>query len=191
MLPFGSALAALVDALASVGVPWFVAGSVASVVHGEIRTTQDVDVVADLQPAHVPPLAAALRTTFFVDEILLMEAVQGGGSCNVIHRETGFKVDLFVLRPRPFSRVEMDRRQRIELQPGLSLPVASAEDCILTKLEWFEKGGRVSDRQWRDVLGILKAQRGALDTAYLDRWAQELGLGDLMDQAMREATGGP
>lgn len=187
-LPFGQALAALVAAMEQVGVRWFVGGSVASVVHGEIRTTQDMDVVAEVGPEHVAALVNALRRDFFVDPAFVAEAVRSGSSCNVIHRDSGFKVDLFVLRRREFSRVEMERRQRIEVQAGVSTWVASAEDCVLTKLEWYAKGGGVSDRQWRDILGVLKAQRGALDIAYLERWSAALGVAELLHRAVREAS---
>ena len=186
-LPFGEALAQVVDSLEWLGVPYFVGGSVATVLHGEIRTTHDIDIVVELQPSQVVPLTASLSPHFFVDEQFLREAVVRRSSCNLIHRDTGFKVDLFLLRDRPFSRMEMQRRRALELLPGLALNIASAEDCVLTKLEWFEKGGRVSDRQWRDVLGILKGQRGALDLAYLRHWAGELGIEELLERALREA----
>jgi hypothetical protein len=188
VLPYGAALTALVSALERLGIPWLGGGSVASTVHGEPRTTQGVDIVADLRPEHVAPLVAALHADFFVDTEFLRETVRVGSSCNVIHRTTGFKVDIFVLRRREYSRVEMSRRHHLELQPGLGVWVASAEDSLLSKLEWYEKGGRVSDRQWRDVLGIMKTQRGALDSGYLERWAKELGLTELLHRAQREAV---
>ncbi len=187
MLPFGEALAQIVNGLELVGVPYFLGGSVATVLYGEIRTTQDVDIVVELRLEHVPPLVAALTPTFFVDELFLRDAIAHGSSCNVIHRTTGFKVDLFTRRDRAFSRTEMARRRPVPMLPGLTPQVASAEDCVLTKLEWFAKGGRVSERQWRDILGVLKHQRGVLDTAYLRHWASELAIGDLLDQALRDA----
>ena len=65
--------------------------------------------------------------------------------------------------------------------------LASAEDVILNKIEWHAQGGRVSDRQWNDVLGVMKVQRDSLDLAYLRRWANQLGLSNLLDQALRDA----
>ncbi len=186
-LPFGAALAEAVNGLQQVGVPYFVGGSVASVFYGEIRMTHDVDIVVELRREHVAPLVALLSPHFFVDEQFLREAILHRSSCNLIHRTSGFKVDLFLRRDRPFSQMEMQRSRPHELLPGLALNVASAEDCVLTKLEWFEKGGRVSDRQWRDVLGVLKAQRGVLDLDYLRHWARELSIDDLLVRALREA----
>lgn len=129
----------------------------------------------------------------FVDAEHLRQVIEHQSSCNVIHRHTGFKVDLIQRRDREFSRMEMRRRQVLELAPGLLTSIASAEDCVLSKLEWFEKGGRVSERQlserqWRDVLGVLKAQRGLLDMAYLRQWATELQVGELLERAVREAS---
>ena len=190
-LPFGEVLTQIVNGLEQVGAPYFIGGSVATVLYGEIRSTHDVDIVVELQLEHVRPLVAALTPDFFVDELFLRDAVVRGSSCNVIHRASGFKVDLFTRRNRTFSRMEMTRRRPVQMLPGFAPNVASAEDCVLTKLEWFEKGGRVSDRQWRDVLGVLKSQRGAMDLEYLRHWATELSIGLLLERALREAGASP
>lgn len=187
-LPPDDAVATIVACLQRLGIAYFVGGSVASTVHGEIRTTHDIDLVVELHAGLVEPLAACLRADFFVDAEHLRHAIAHSSSCNVIHRQTGFKVDLIQRRDRAFSRMEMERRQPFEIVPGWKAQVASAEDCVLSKLEWFEKGGRVSERQWRDVLGILKAQRGRLDLDYLRHWAKELSVNDLLDHAWRDAA---
>ena len=148
----------------------------------------DVDLVAELEESHVTPFVEALRAAFYVDEEAVADAVRRRSSCNLIHLATAFKVDLFVRRERSFSRSEMERRERVNVG-GLTLPIATAEDSVLTKLEWFEKGGRVSDRQWRDVLGVIKGRGRGLDIAYLERWASDLGVRDLLDRALREAKG--
>ena len=185
-LAFAEPLRQVVDCLDDLAIPFFVVGSVASVVHGEIRTTQDVDIVVELEPRQVAPLVLCLQGAFFVDERAVAEAVTRRSSCNVIHRATAFKVDLFLRRDRDFSREEILRRQRVDVA-GIDLPVATSEDCVLSKLEWFEKGGQVSDRQWRDVLGVLKARGEAIDFDYARRWAGELGLPELLERALREA----
>ncbi len=75
----------------------------------------------------------------------------------------------------------------VATEPERTAYIASAEDTVLTKLEWYRMGGEVSDRQWRDVLGVLKVQGKRLDLAYLRRWATELGIADLLERALAEA----
>lgn len=188
VVPFLEPLRLVSDCLDRLGVSYFVGGSVASTMHGEIRTTQDVDLVVELEELHVRPLVDALSASFYIDHEAVMDAVRRRSSCNLIHLATAFKVDLFVRRERPFSMSEMERRERVDVG-GLSLAIATAEDIVLTKLEWFEKGGRVSDRQWRDVLGVIKGRGRKLDAAYLERWAGDLGVRELLERALREAMG--
>jgi len=100
-----------------------------------------------------------------------------------------FKIDVYIIRQDAFSKEEFKSRKRIvvNLSPEKTAYVATPEDTILSKLEWFRMGGEVSDRQWNDVLGILKVQRGRLDMDYLQRWAGELNLVDLFKRSLEEA----
>ncbi len=176
------------EILESLGVPYLVGGSVASSILGEPRATLDVDFVADLQLAQVQPLVAAMAGEFFVDEMMVREAVERKSSFNVIHLNTLQKADIFVLSDQPLSQIEMQRRQQLVItqEPERSAWFASAEDIILQKL-WYQMGSGVSDRQWRDVLGVLKVQTERLDYAYLRQWADFQGLNHLLARAMYEA----
>ena len=100
-----------------------------------------------------------------------------------------FKVDVFIAKPRAFDRSQLARRQLhlLSEDPERRAYVATAEDIVLSKLEWYRMGGEVSDRQWRDVLGVLKVQGDRLDRDYLRRMATELGVSDLLKQAFGEA----
>lgn len=108
-------------------------------------------------------------------------------SWNIIYLPSATKVDLFILRASPFDRSEFTRRQRVEVRPGQFLFVKSPEDSVLRKLLWYRNGGEVSDRQWRDVVQILRQSRKLLDGTYLDEWATALGVADLLARADGEA----
>lgn len=185
------ALAPVANLLERLGVRYHVGGSVASSSYGAPRATMDVDLVADLRPEHAAPLARELQTEYYVDEDVVRDAIARSRSFNVIHLQTMIKVDVFVPPDRPFDRQEMARARvrTLDLAPGArSFPVKSAEDRVLRKLEWYRAGGEVSERQWGDVLGVLKVQAAALDRAYLDRWAAQLSLADLLERAWGEAS---
>lgn len=110
-------------------------------------------------------------------------------SFNVIHLATHMKVDLFVRGDSPLDAEQMRRRQLSELSPGWGrmVFVTAPEDIVLRKLDWFRRGGRVSDRQWRDVLGVLKVQGERLDREHMRRLAAQADLTDLLVQAVRDA----
>jgi len=176
------------DALEALGVPYFIGGSLASAIHGISRATMDVDIVADLQGEQVEPFIQLLADAFFIDDESLRQAVHEHGSCNFIHRETMFKVDIFIRKTRAFDQSQLDRRERQPLanEPERFAYVASAEDMILAKLEWYRMGGEVSDRQWRDIQNILKVQGDLLDKDYLRKWAGQLGVLDLLERVLAE-----
>ncbi len=189
MLAEPLAVALLVgEVLDDLGVPWLVGGSVASSLHGIPRSTQDVDLVADLLGVHVAAFTAALQDRFYVDAQAVMGAVKRRASCNLIHLDTMTKVDVFVAKADPLSRGEMSRRQYFEIEQGVRLPLASAEDIVLQKLAWFRKGGGVSERQWRDVLGVLRVRANDLDLMYLREAAADEGLTVLLDEALAAAA---
>ena len=181
------ALTPLVDALEQLGIAYYIGGSVSSSLHGMARRTQDVDVIADIGPNQVRLLVQALQRDYYVDEQAWKDAVRRGLPYNVIHLNTMLKVDLIPFKRRAFTREEARRAQAHILEAGTRpVRVASAEDAILTKLEWFEMGERSSARQWNDILGIMKQQGVTLDVPYLAQWADVLGVRDLLDRALVE-----
>lgn len=183
-----SALLAVTGVLEALHIDYLVGGSLASSLHGIPRSTQDADVVVDLRPERVGELVDALQGRFYVDAESAASAVDRSAAFNVIHLETMFKVDLFVLGQDPLAREELARRQRFSVGEGATgVFVASAEDTVLQKLIWYRLGNEISDRQWRDLVGVLQVQGGRLDRAYLERWATELGLEALLREALDEA----
>ena len=171
-------------------VRYLIGGSLASTLHGMVRTTQDSDIVAELRQEHVDAFIRELIIDFYIDEKMIADAIARQASFNIIHRDSFFKVDVFVPQMRPFMAEQMSRAQRqtLSIEPPAEAFVATPEDTLLAKLEWYRIGGEVSERQWRDVLGILKVQGGNLDLDYLHKWAGELKIGDLLERALTEAT---
>ncbi len=174
------------DTLDTLGVPYAIGGSLATVFHGIPRTTIDADLVADLQPEHISPFVRALRDEFHVDPLVIVDAMQRRSSFNLIHKRSMFKVDIFLPKERAFDQMQLERRGREVVldNPERTAWVTSAEDIILAKLEWFLMGGKVSERQWRDVLGVMKTQGALLDEDHLRYWATELGVSELLENAL-------
>lgn len=178
-------LGRIVQLLESAGVPFMIAGSFASAAHGLPRTTQDLDVVID------PPSPAALDTLirslspneYYVDADAARDALRRRSMFNVIDQTSGWKVDFIICKRRAFSRAEFDRRMQLSM---LDVPVfvASPEDTIVAKLEWSKQSGG-SERQRRDVAGILAMNGLQLDRAYVERWVTELDVAEEWDEAQR------
>ena len=178
MTPEQEALFEVVRALERLGIPHMVTGSVASSFNGSPRSTHDADIVIDPSPRQLDALVGSLANAgFYVDGARARDALRRRLQFNAIETRSAFKIDLIVTKDRPFSREELGRRQTAELSPGVQVALASAEDTILSKLEWAKKAGR-SEKQIEDAAGVL-AVNPALDRAYIDRWARELGVLEL------------
>jgi hypothetical protein len=179
----------VVEAFNRLSIPYYVGGSIASSVYGVARATMDVDIVADLASDQVAPLVELLRDEYYLSEQAIDNAVTGASSFNLIHLETMMKVDVFVPKKEPYQKSAMSRRLKDRLAEDdrqFVLCLSSPEDLILSKLRWYDTGGRVSERQWLDVLGVIKVQTDSLDRDYLITWSKTLGLFDSLKQAFAE-----
>ena len=161
-----------------------------SSLHGRPRCDWNADIVAEPFPGREAEFAAAFGPDYYVSAEAVREAVRRRSGFNIIHLPSGFKVDVFIRQDTPFARSVLDRRQPAVIpgDPPEPIDVVSPEDIILLKLEWYRLGGEASDRQWGDVLGVLRVQGGRLDAAYLDHWAAELGVADLLARARAAAV---
>ena len=171
------------------GLRYLIGGSLASSYHGVPRSTNDADLLVELPGRCVAPLVADLAADFYVDADMIEDAIARGACFNVIHLATMFKVDVFVLTRDELHVQEMARRQQHAVADGSDERAyfASPEDTILQKLEWYRRGQGISDRQWRDVIGVLEVQGASLDLGYLRRWAAYLRVEELLSRAMAEA----
>jgi len=177
------ALLLVLEVLRALEVRHAVVGSIASSLHGVPRATVDADLVVNLAPEQVERLVEALQEAFYVSASAAQEAVARGAMFNVVHLETGYKVDLYVAADNPYEQTKLARAVTLELADRGPLPVVTAEDLVLSKLRWYRQGKESSERQWRDVQGVVRMQP-ALDRDYLGRWAPFLGVEDLLEKAL-------
>ena len=180
-------LAMVVQALESVGGRYLVGGSLASSASGKPRQTNDIDLAVELAPAEVRNFVVGLGGDFYADADDIREAFRGGLSANLVHLPSGLKIDMFPKGRGSFDDSEFERRRLVNLEGVRSFYLESPEDAVIRKLIWYRQGGEVSERQWSDVLGILRVQRGRLDTSYLRRWAVETEVSDLLERIVGEA----
>ena len=187
-----SAALQVIDALDALEIAYYVGGSMASSTYGEYRASLDADLVADLRSEHVDRFVKELGKDFYADGEMIHSAIKHKSSINLIYLPLASKVDIFIPGSRPFDDIRFQRRilQTISQDPPRSVYIASPEDTILAKLEWYRLGNEVSERQWRDVLGVLRVQSEHLDLDYLGQWAAKLAIADLLERALSEVEMG-
>ena len=179
-------LGRLIERLEKAGIPYMVAGSVGSSLHGRPRATQDIDVVIAPTQEQLDHFVASLGEAYYVSREAARDAFQHRTMFNVIDVEAGWKADLIICKARPFSLQEFQRRCRVDAM-GQSLWVVSPEDVILSKLEWAK--GRGSDIQFSDALGVAVVHQDGLDLEYLCKWAKEIGVEEDLRRLLSEAKG--
>ncbi len=178
------------EAFEKMGILYYIGGSVASSAYGIARSTMDVDMVSDLKPEHVRSFVRMLEPSYYIDENMILDAIGRCSSFNIIHLETMLKIDVFITKNAPYDIETFKRRRKDTLDEdrrASEFYLVSPEDIVLNKLVWFRLGGGVSDRQWNDVLGVLKVQKDSLDKKYLQHWAPELKVKDLLEKAFQDA----
>ena len=177
----------IAERLDALGIVHTIGGSIASAFAGEPRSTADIDLVAAIGDDQITPVVAALATDFYLDEEALRRAVRDHGTVNLIHQDTQIKVDVFVAGGTPIDGQQLARRQKVQLTGGRSLYVHPPEDILLQKLRWYVKGGQISDRQWRDILAIVRVQGQRLDRGYVEANADVLGVREVLARAFDES----
>ncbi len=185
-LPFAPVLRNVLRVFDRLGVGYAIGGSIASSMHGIGRMTRDADVTVEPFAGREANFVAAFDpNAFYVSEDAVRLAIRDRFSFNILHPESGFKIDVFVLKDDPYQQTAFARRQFITLDddPGQPIACYAPEDVILFKLQWYRLGDEASEQQWKDILGVIQTQSEHLDTAYLDHWAGALGVDDLLAKA--------
>ena len=170
------------------GISYLTGGSIASSIFGVPRATQDIDLVVDLPQEKAKSFVEAMQSNFYIDSDAVMQAVRTRSSFNAIHFETVQKLDFFIQGQSDYAIEEMRRRFKIPIDEAgqQTVFIASPEDIIMQKILWFRMGPGISERQWNDVLGVIKVQGDRLDQRYLARWAKILDIWDLVQKAFLE-----
>lgn len=171
-------------------ISYVVVGSFASSAGGVPRATVDADIVAELAVDHRDGIVDKLSSRdFYVDDLAVRRAIVSGRAFNAIHRDSMFKVDVYASHD-DFSKHELERRLPEKILPNSDaiVYIATSEDTVVAKLVWFRKGGEVPDRQWSDVLGVIKVQQSRLDYEYMRVWSERLGVRGLLDKAIAAAS---
>ena len=178
MSPEEEALRRLVESLDRHGIPYMLTGSIASSYHGRPRATHDAVVVIDPTPSQLEQLVSDLHAAgFYVNARGARAALDQRRQFNAIDTQHACKIDLIIRKDRPYSQEEFARRQHVDLAFDRPVAMVTAEDAILSKLEWAQRAGD-SVRQLRDAAGVLEINP-SVDRAYIERWAAELGVSEL------------
>ena len=183
-------LQGLLEAFEALGIRYYISGSLASSAHGLPRTTRDVDLVAALFESHIEPLVSRLEQDYYIDADMIRDAMHHRMAFNVLYLATMLKIDIFPLLNEPFALSAFRRATSRPLDFGQGqqpMRLATAEDIVLHKMRWYELTQRSSERQWLDILGVLKVQQDNLDLEYVTHWAKNFGLVDLLEQALRDS----
>lgn len=183
------ALSPVIEAFNQLSIQYYIGGSVASSIYGMARATMDVDIIADIKEYHVSKLKQLFENEYYIDEDMIIGAIKTASSFNLIHFDTAYKIDVFIYKDEPHQRNAIERKVKDKFDDELEHEYyfSAPEDIIIAKLQWFVQGNKISERQWLDVIGVLKVQSNKLDLRYLETWSKKLGFYGLLKKAFSES----
>jgi len=169
-----------ISIMEQIPVDYFVTGSVASIVYGEPRLTNDIDLVVHLREENIDDFIKAFPEDEFYcppREILLTELLRSTrGHFNLIHQETGFRADVYFVGNDPFQRWAMMNKRKISYR-GRQINIAPPEYVIIKKMEFFKEGG--SEKHLNDIEGILRNSSHLIDMEFLQEKIKEFNLEEI------------
>ncbi|MFY9221981.1 MAG: hypothetical protein WAQ98_04910 [Blastocatellia bacterium] len=185
-----AAIIPIIEIFNKLGIKYHIGGSFASSAYGVPRATAGIDLMADISSKDILEIVKSLGNLYYLSEISIRNAISNQTSFNLIHLGSILKIDIFIPKSRAYDKEVMQRAlsKKLEIDNNiLTFYLKSAEDIILTKLEWYCLGEEVSERQISDILGVLRVQTDNLDFVYLKKWAVELKVDDLLERVIEEA----
>ena len=175
-------LVLIAERLDRANIPYMLSGSVALSLYAEPRMTRDVDFVIDIEEAQVDKFVELFEADCYIDRDSVLEAARARGMFNIIHEAWIIKADFVVRKDQPYRKTEFERRRAVSIG-GKAFSVVTAEDLLLSKLLWAKTSQ--SNLQLGDVRNLILSEKG-LDWPYIERWAQKLGVVDLLNQVRSE-----
>lgn len=169
----------VVEILNKMDIPYFLTGAMAVVYYGEPRTTHDIDLIIVVKESDVNLMVINFEQDFYIDEFSIRTAIEEKDMFNAVHKETGFKVDFWILGEDDYNKERFKRRVQVNVL-GTKIYLPTAEDAIISKLEWFKMSD--IDKHYYDSLGIYRIQKGNLDIDYINNWWQKKSISKLWEK---------
>lgn len=168
------------------GIKYLITGSQATIVYGEPRFTNDIDVVASLTRANYQAFVKSFPVKdYYISEATAQEAVDRSGTFNVLHPSSGLKIDVIIPGRSPYEVGRFERARSIQVSPDFAAKFASPEDVIIKKLEFYKIGG--ADKHLRDIAGVLRVSGDQLNRAFIEKLAAHFGLTEIWTLALQRA----
>lgn len=170
----------LVEVFESLGITYFITGSVASIFYGEPRFTNDIDVVTDIQEKHIKSLLRLFKEDdFYISGEAMKKAIDRRIQFNIIHPASGLKIDVIICKKNTYDDTRFKRIKRISPIKDKMANFSSPEDVIIMKMKYYKEGN--SEKHLRDIAGILKISRDIVDMDYIQKWVTKFGLSDIWE----------
>ncbi len=166
-------LSIIASACETLGIRYFITGSMATIAYGEPRFTNDIDTVIELPSSRAKALSEIFGSDeFYLSDTAVLSAIEHHSQFNLIHPASGLKVDFMVVPNTEFNRSRLTRARDLPVLAGRTVKFASPEDAILMKLKYYQEGQ--SEKHLRDIRSVLKIQNERIDFKYLEFWANRL-----------------